>query len=199
MDCIALQRYVCRRRPLCCPAGHNNLNEVLVLIKAFLGWEFGQSEVPAPSYKSWQTAFQRMSHRTSSGGFFIHWSSFKSPTDYLQDMFGEESVPKIFSGDRITVSVDTRKAVIDVASLEVSLPTFLSNAIKNYWLLIITRWPARRTPPSSRSFKQQWASYTRVLSHFNLISEHLCPTWFLALLVISSWEHHFWRTQIKAN
>ena len=35
-------------------------------------------------------------------------------------MFGEESVPKIFSGDRITVSVDTRKAVIDVASLEVS-------------------------------------------------------------------------------
>ena len=34
-------------------------------------------------------------------------------------MFGEESVPKIFSGDRITVSVDTRKAVIDLASLEV--------------------------------------------------------------------------------
>ena len=38
----------------------------------------------------------------------------------FQDMFGEESVPKIFSGDRITVSVDTRKAVIDLASLEVS-------------------------------------------------------------------------------
>ena len=35
-------------------------------------------------------------------------------------MFGEESVPKIFSGDRITVSVDTRKAVIDLASLEVN-------------------------------------------------------------------------------
>jgi len=40
--------------------------------------------------------------------------------ELLQDMFGEESVPKIFSGDRITVSVDTRKAVIDVASLEVT-------------------------------------------------------------------------------
>ena len=92
-------------------------------LKAFLGGKFGQSEVPAPSYKSWQTAFQRMSHRTSTGGFFIHWSSFKSHTDYPQDMFGEESVPKIFSGDRITVSVDTRKAVIDVASLEVSQPT----------------------------------------------------------------------------
>ena len=37
-------------------------------------------------------------------------------------MFGEESVPKIFSGDRITVSVDTRKAVIDLASLEVNTP-----------------------------------------------------------------------------
>merc|ERR1712147_621094 len=40
--------------------------------------------------------------------------------ELLQDMFGEESVPKVFSGDRITVSVDTRKAVIDVASLEVT-------------------------------------------------------------------------------
>ena len=50
-------------------------------------------------------------------------SSFKSHNEHPQDMFGEESVPKIFSGDRITVSVDTRKAVIDVASLEVSLPT----------------------------------------------------------------------------
>ena len=113
-----------------------------------------------------------MSHRTSPGGLIIYWSSFISHTEYPQDMFGEESVPKIFSGDRITVSVDTRKAVIDVASLEVSLPTFLSNAIKNYWLLIITRWPARRTPPSSRSFKQQLASSTRVLSHSSLISEH---------------------------
>ena len=41
------------------------------------------------------------------------------PGSTFQDMFGEESVPKIFSGDRITVSVDTRKAVIDLASLEV--------------------------------------------------------------------------------
>ena len=41
----------------------------------------------------------------------------------IQDMFGEESVPKIFSGDRITVSVDTRKAVIDLASLEVNTPS----------------------------------------------------------------------------
>ena len=47
---------------------------------------------------------------------------FLSYTELIQDMFGEESVPKIFSGDRITVSVDTRKAVIDLASLEVNSP-----------------------------------------------------------------------------
>jgi len=40
--------------------------------------------------------------------------------ELLQDMFGEESVPKIFSGDKITVSVDSKKAVINLASLEVS-------------------------------------------------------------------------------
>ena len=48
---------------------------------------------------------------------------FLSHTVLIQDMFGEESVPKIFSGDRITVSVDTRKAVIDLASLEVNIPS----------------------------------------------------------------------------
>ena len=47
---------------------------------------------------------------------------FLAYTELIQDMFGEESVPKIFSGDRITVSVDTRKAVIDLASLEVNSP-----------------------------------------------------------------------------
>ena len=35
-------------------------------------------------------------------------------------MFGEESVPKIFSGDRVTVSVDSKQAVIDLANLEVT-------------------------------------------------------------------------------
>lgn len=40
--------------------------------------------------------------------------------ELLQDMFGEESVPKIFSGDRVTVSVDSKQAVIDLANLEVT-------------------------------------------------------------------------------
>ena len=50
----------------------------------------------------------------------------------FQDMFGEESVPKIFSGDRITVSVDTRKAVIDLASLEVRSIHSLENQATIY-------------------------------------------------------------------
>ena len=36
-------------------------------------------------------------------------------------MFGEESVPKLLSGDRVTVTVDSKKAVIDLATLEVNL------------------------------------------------------------------------------
>jgi len=40
--------------------------------------------------------------------------------ELLQDMFGEESVPKIFSGDHVTVSVDNKQSVINLASLEVT-------------------------------------------------------------------------------
>jgi cleavage and polyadenylation specificity factor subunit 3 len=37
----------------------------------------------------------------------------------LQDMFGEESVPKIFQGDRIYVSVDNKRANVDLSELKV--------------------------------------------------------------------------------
>jgi len=40
--------------------------------------------------------------------------------ELLQDMFGEEAVPKVFSGDTVTVSVDSKSAVVSLASLEVS-------------------------------------------------------------------------------
>jgi cleavage and polyadenylation specificity factor subunit 3 len=39
--------------------------------------------------------------------------------ELLQDMFGEDAVPKLFSGDEVTVSVDGKQAVIQLASLEV--------------------------------------------------------------------------------
>jgi cleavage and polyadenylation specificity factor subunit 3 len=35
-------------------------------------------------------------------------------------MFGEESVPKIFQGDRIYVSVDNKRANVDLSELKVS-------------------------------------------------------------------------------
>ena len=35
-------------------------------------------------------------------------------------MFGEESVPKIFQGDKIYVTVDNKKANIDLAELKVN-------------------------------------------------------------------------------
>jgi len=40
--------------------------------------------------------------------------------ELLQDMFGEESVPKIFQGDKIYVTVDNKKANIDLAELKVT-------------------------------------------------------------------------------
>ena len=131
-----------------------------------------QTQIFTRKYRSWLRFYSEFL-RKNLAAEVSDLSFFKSRNVYPQDMFGEESVPKIFSGDRITVSVDTRKAVIDVASLEVSPPALLRKDIKNYWLLMITRWHARRTPPSSRSFKQQWASSIKVLSHFSLISEHL--------------------------
>jgi cleavage and polyadenylation specificity factor subunit 3 len=38
----------------------------------------------------------------------------------LQDMFGEESVPKLFQGDRIYVTVDRKKANIDLSNFQVA-------------------------------------------------------------------------------
>ena len=35
-------------------------------------------------------------------------------------MFGEESVPRSFTGDTLEVYVDSKKAAIDITSLEVS-------------------------------------------------------------------------------
>eukprot|EP00088_Acartia_fossae_P070590 TRINITY_DN9501_c0_g1_i4.p1 TRINITY_DN9501_c0_g1~~TRINITY_DN9501_c0_g1_i4.p1 ORF type:complete len:694 (-),score=174.59 TRINITY_DN9501_c0_g1_i4:82-2163(-) len=40
--------------------------------------------------------------------------------ELLQDMFGEESVPKIFQGDKIYVNVDQKKAHIDLAKVKVT-------------------------------------------------------------------------------
>ncbi|XP_034236974.1 cleavage and polyadenylation specificity factor 73 [Thrips palmi] len=40
--------------------------------------------------------------------------------EMLQDMFGEDSVPKIFKGEKLYVSVDGKKANIDLLNLEVS-------------------------------------------------------------------------------
>jgi cleavage and polyadenylation specificity factor subunit 3 len=40
-------------------------------------------------------------------------------------MFGEESVPKIFQGDRIYVSVDNKRANINLSELKVTI--FLSS------------------------------------------------------------------------
>lgn len=42
--------------------------------------------------------------------------------EMLQDMFGEESVPKTFSGDRFEITVESKKALIDIGALDVKCP-----------------------------------------------------------------------------
>ncbi|KAG6450979.1 hypothetical protein O3G_MSEX006851 [Manduca sexta] len=42
--------------------------------------------------------------------------------EMLQEMFGEDSVPKIFKGEKLYVTVDGKKADIDLMSMEVSCP-----------------------------------------------------------------------------
>ncbi|XP_044018977.1 cleavage and polyadenylation specificity factor 73-like [Aphidius gifuensis] len=42
--------------------------------------------------------------------------------EMLQEMFGEKSVPRIFEGEKLYVTVDDKKAHIDLTSLEVSCP-----------------------------------------------------------------------------
>ena len=42
-------------------------------------------------------------------------------------MFGEESVPKIFQGDKIYVNVDKKKAYIDLAKVKVGF--FINHTI----------------------------------------------------------------------
>ncbi len=39
--------------------------------------------------------------------------------EMLQDMFGEDSVPKTFHGDRFEVKVDRKMATVDISSLRV--------------------------------------------------------------------------------
>ncbi len=54
-------------------------------------------------------------------------------------MFGEESVPKIFQGDRIYVSVDNKRANINLSELKVTI--FLSSLsslfILHYYCIIL--------------------------------------------------------------
>ncbi|CAB3219700.1 unnamed protein product [Arctia plantaginis] len=42
--------------------------------------------------------------------------------EMLQEMFGEDSVPKIFKGDKLHVTVDDKRADIDLLNMEVSCP-----------------------------------------------------------------------------
>ena len=102
--------------------------------------------------------------------------------ELLQDMFGEESVPKIFSGDTITVSVDNKAATVNLTSLTVS--------IMMTWMIfmqMISRLSARKTKLSSRSCRQLSASCTRAWSPCSSTNRW----WSLALYQHLVWIERF--------
>jgi len=77
----------------------------------------------------------------------------------LQEMFGEDSVPKIFKGEKLYVTVDGKKANIDLLNLVSAQLVYVLLLVCLYVLFtnIITRYRksvAKRTRYSSRSCRQ---------------------------------------------
>lgn len=54
----------------------------------------------------------------------------------LQEMFGDESVPKVFKGDTFVVTVDGKKANIDISAL-VAYKFNSSSLIKFFKFILI--------------------------------------------------------------
>lgn len=61
--------------------------------------------------------------------------------EMLQDMFGEDSVPKIFKGEKLHVTVDGKKADIDLESLVFYLDIIMHLLLKQaqYFQIVICK------------------------------------------------------------
>lgn len=62
----------------------------------------------------------------------------------LQDMFGEDSVPKIFKGEKLYVSVNNVKADIDLSNLVCCVIYKLFMYLKYYLIFILGSEMCRR-------------------------------------------------------
>jgi len=77
----------------------------------------------------------------------------------LQEMFGEDSVPKIFKGEKLYVTVDSKKANIDLLNLVSSQLLYMLLLVCLYLLFtnVITCYrksAVKRMRYSSRSCRQ---------------------------------------------
>lgn len=79
----------------------------------------------------------------------------------LQEMFGEDSVPKIFKGEKLYVTVDGKKANIDllnlVSAMVVYVCVILSMLCDSYYGrfdVCSRRFAVRRMRHSSRLYRQ---------------------------------------------
>ena len=81
----------------------------------------------------------------------------------LQEMFGDESVPKVFKGDKFVVTVDGKKANIDISALVtcalvtyIKFFRFLENLLFPF---IYRKWNVQKMPNFNKLFKQQFLNY----------------------------------------
>jgi Pre-mRNA 3''-end-processing endonuclease polyadenylation factor C-term. len=61
--------------------------------------------------------------------------------EMLQEMFGEDSVPKIFKGEKLYVTVDGKKANIDLLNLVSAKLVYMLLSVCHYLLFNRTSFP----------------------------------------------------------
>jgi Pre-mRNA 3'-end-processing endonuclease polyadenylation factor C-term len=76
--------------------------------------------------------------------------------EMLQDMFGEDSVPKIFKGEKLHVTVDGKKADIDLESLVLFLTKVFNFYFNKHYIFRLS--VAKKMTYSSKLYKLQSAS-----------------------------------------
>jgi cleavage and polyadenylation specificity factor subunit 3 len=76
----------------------------------------------------------------------------------LQDMFGDDAVPKVFKGDKFVVTVDGKRANIDLTALVMfKIEPFIE--LKLILFSISRRWNVMKTLVFNKWFKLLYLNY----------------------------------------
>ena len=77
----------------------------------------------------------------------------------LQDMFGDDAVPKVFKGDKFVVTVDGKRANIDLSALVIfKIEPFIELNLINF-ISISRRWNVMKTLVFNKWYKLLYLNY----------------------------------------